>query len=153
MKGWNKKFIWISSKMQHLKKYLTFSGRASRKEFLLSYLIALLITALGLDVFLTDTIPLASDITLYISIAYVFIIFFVLSSVTVRRLHDTNRSGWLFIILIITLLNWLFAPMIYSYGTEGILFFCKSIAIVTLVIVSYLLCKKGDETPNSYDNH
>ena len=74
-------------------KYANFKGRASRSEFWFFYLFL----AIGYAI---------SILTMFISIKLFFgtILIFVLAmiipsiSVTVRRLHDINKSGW-FILL------------------------------------------------------
>ena len=76
--------------------YAEFSGRARRKEFwmfILFYLITSVIAAI-LDYMLGTTNP-----TLFVAGGYleliVWVIHFVPSlAVTVRRLHDINKSGW-----------------------------------------------------------
>src|SRR4051812_37714261 len=74
--------------MQALKKYAVFAGRARRKEFWMFFLVYVLIVVvlmivesiLGLPGILSGIYSLALLIP---SIA-----------VTVRRLHDTGRTGW-----------------------------------------------------------
>lgn len=73
-------------------KYATFSGRASRGEFwwvlLASYIAAFVLSFIGL-------IPVIGPI---ITVAFSLGIFIPTLSVSVRRLHDTNRSGWFLLI-------------------------------------------------------
>jgi len=70
-----------------LKKYAQFTGRASRKEFWMFYLI---LYVLG---FLTFTV---SDVMASILPYAIFALAMAVPilSITTRRLHDTNRSGW-----------------------------------------------------------
>ncbi|MBP3222993.1 MAG: DUF805 domain-containing protein [Actinomycetaceae bacterium] len=79
----------IDATKRFFKKYATFSGRASRSEFWWSYLAT---TLIGFAVGIL-TIGVGSSLwslaTLIPSLA-----------IAVRRLHDTNRSGW-----------WLLAPI------------------------------------------
>ena len=65
-----------------LKKYLTFSGRASRKEYWSFYLLTLVLLIL--------TLGLAS-----------FVLFIPAITVMTRRLHDTGHSGWMQLIMLI----------------------------------------------------
>jgi len=44
----------------------------------------------------------------YISLAFSFFIFVIVSNITVKRLHDTNLSGWRFIFNLIPIINILF---------------------------------------------
>ena len=88
-----------------LRKYASFSGRARRKEYWMFFLVYALLSGsitavvMGLDWvvdFVTrgrwaDSFSLEAGLTLG-----VFALVHLLPSiaVTVRRLHDTNRSGW-----------------------------------------------------------
>ena len=96
------------------KQYANFTGRARREEywmFILFNFIALIITALldFLLVSITDgQIPYG-----FITIMYSFIIFIPSLAVTVRRLHDTGRSAWWFLINLVPLGGiWLFILML-----------------------------------------
>ena len=72
-----------------LKNYATFSGRARRKEYWMFFLSNVLIS-LGLGVL--DVV--AGTYSVIPSIA-----------VSVRRLHDTNRSGWWIVISLIPIIG------------------------------------------------
>ncbi|MEW2257540.1 DUF805 domain-containing protein [Streptomyces sp. NPDC047869] len=73
-----------------LKKYAVFSGRARRKEFwlftLFAYLIYIVLGGIGAA---TKTLAL-------LAVAGIVVLALLLPAwgVTVRRLHDTGRSGW-----------------------------------------------------------
>ncbi len=70
-----------------LKKYAVFSGRARRKEYWMYLLISFVISlSLG---FVDKLLG-----TAFFSIAYGLAVFIPGFAVTVRRLHDTGRSGW-----------------------------------------------------------
>ena len=74
--------------IEGLKKYAEFEGRARRKEywmFILFYFI-FTIAAVVLDEIL------GSEPVIYIVYGLVLILPYL--AVTVRRLHDTDRSGW-----------------------------------------------------------
>ncbi|WP_251423655.1 DUF805 domain-containing protein [Veillonella agrestimuris] len=83
-------------------KFATFSGRASRKEywsFVLFSIIFAIVAAL-LDVAF-ETNEIISNL--------VSVIFIVPSiSVTVRRLHDVNKSGWWYFIYLVPLFGALY---------------------------------------------
>jgi uncharacterized membrane protein YhaH (DUF805 family) len=76
-----------------LKKYAVFSGRASRSEFWVLYLIW------GIIYFVLSVIDLAigteigGDVGI-LSFVYLFATVLPALGVQVRRLHDTGRSGW-----------------------------------------------------------
>jgi uncharacterized membrane protein YhaH (DUF805 family) len=71
-----------------LRKYAVFNGRARRKEYWNFILINFIITViLGTIDFLTGSVILLESI-------YTLVVLIPSLAVTVRRLHDTNRSGW-----------------------------------------------------------
>ena len=82
-----------------LKHYAVFTGRARREEYWMFFLFNLIIgfvltlfeRVLGVDPFLSGLYNLA--------------IFIPFLAVTVRRLHDTDRSGWGWFIVMIPLLG------------------------------------------------
>lgn len=108
-------------------KYATFSGRASRAEFWWFYLFNFLVSGVISGV----TVPLFLDsmdiIYMIPSYVYSLAVFFPNLAVTVRRLHDTGKSGNRLWLLLIPLANFIFMIMIF----------------IDLV-------KKGDPNPNKY---
>lgn len=80
--------------MSVLKKYAVFSGRAGRKEFWMFALFNLffIVAAIILDNILGTTIG-RGRYGLFYSL-YTIAVFVPNLSVSIRRLHDTNRSGW-----------------------------------------------------------
>lgn len=82
-----------------LKNYVGFQGRARRKEYwmfflfnlIVSIVLAIVESLVGLEQMLTGLYSLA---VLLPSLA-----------VTVRRLHDTGRSGWWFLISLIPIIG------------------------------------------------
>ncbi|QDT28842.1 Inner membrane protein YhaH [Gimesia panareensis] len=83
-----------------IKKYADISGRARRKEYwmfvLINMLIAIVIWILG--AIIGDTKGL---ISVSLSGLYSLFIFLPYWTVTIRRLHDTNKSGWWILINLI----------------------------------------------------
>ncbi|MFF4874141.1 DUF805 domain-containing protein [Streptomyces sp. NPDC003444] len=81
-----------------LKKYAVFSGRARRKEFWMFQLfniIAVIILSI-LDSILGIQI---------LSLVYTLAVFLPSLGVSVRRLHDTGRSGWWILIALVPLVG------------------------------------------------
>lgn len=87
-------------------KYATFSGRASRSEYWWAYLgyfviaTVLQIFALVGGIILIDAGQLAILPTL-IALVGIFALIIPTIAVSVRRMHDTGKSGWMLLILII----------------------------------------------------
>ena len=87
-------------------KYATFSGRASRSEYWWAYLgyfviaTVLQIFALVGGIILIDAGQLAILPTLIALVGIVALIIPTIA-VSVRRMHDTGKSGWMLLILII----------------------------------------------------
>lgn len=97
------------------KKYFQFSGRARRKEYWLFYLFTMVVSTV-FAILGKFSFPLLTWVpTVFLTIPCL--------AVCVRRLHDTNRSGWWYLIS--------FVPII---GT------------IWFVV---LMCLKGNIGPNS----
>ncbi|MDO8584358.1 MAG: DUF805 domain-containing protein [bacterium] len=82
--------------LEVLKKYADFSGRARRKEYWLFMLFHFVIV-LFLMIFVM-TLGRVGILFGLIYAAYIFGTFIPSLAVVVRRLHDTNRSGWWYFI-------------------------------------------------------
>jgi uncharacterized membrane protein YhaH (DUF805 family) len=90
-----------------LRKYAVFAGRARRKEYWIFGLIhALIIFALRYPHFLTETINPERHLD-QMRMLYVFATAIPFVAVSVRRLHDTNRSGWWCLLVLIPLVGFI----------------------------------------------
>ena len=110
-----------------LKRYVLFSGRASRAEFWISSLVLfILLFATGV----IDVTGITFDSNDYLGsfVAQVkstfsnfgMIITIPVLSVTCRRLHDTNRSGWFLLLYFIPLIGLIWLLVLCGLeGTEG----------------------------------
>ena len=88
-----------------LKKYAVFSGRARRKEYWFFVLFNIIISIiLAVIDGVTGTLDPASGMGLLGLICTLAILIPALA-VSVRRLHDTGRSGWWLLILLIPLIG------------------------------------------------
>ena len=91
--------------LEVLKKYAVFSGRARRKEYWYFFLFNVLITIVLLVIDgMTGTLDAAAGIGLLGSI-YALAVLIPALAVSVRRLHDTDRSGWWLLIMLIPLIG------------------------------------------------
>ena len=89
--------------LEVLKKYAVFSGRARRKEYWMFFLYNLIIgIALG---FIDGIAGITPPQIKYSLLAAIFslIVFIPNIAVGVRRMHDTGRSGWWFLLPIVNL--------------------------------------------------
>ncbi len=131
-------------------KYIDFSNRADRKEFwyfmLFNTMIILALTLLGhsyLLIFKTEPRHL-----LYLF--YAMMIFPALLSVVVRRLHDTDRSGWWYLLI--------FVPAMLIAVDEFEIMHIPYLFIMILMVIHYLgfflllyfLIQKSQEETNRY---
>lgn len=100
-----------------LKKYAQFSGRSRRKEywsFFLLYLVSLIVASI-----IDNILGLANELTGYgpISVLVILGLFVPSLAAGVRRLHDTDRSGWWLLISFIPILGTI--VLIVFLATEG----------------------------------
>ena len=106
-------------------KYASFSGRACRREFFgysLMYclLISSILLVFGLATLL-NTEPALFFKGLWVVLGLFVILLIPSVAVTVRRLHDTNRSGWWIFINLIPVVGWIaFAFFLCARGDTGI---------------------------------
>jgi uncharacterized membrane protein YhaH (DUF805 family) len=77
--------------LEVLKKYAVFSGRARRKEYWFFFLFNVIITIVLAVIDIVTGIGLLTG-------TYLLAMFIPGIAVSVRRLHDTGRSGWYMLI-------------------------------------------------------
>lgn len=99
-----------------LKRYAEFGGRSRRMEFWMFTLFTILvgIVANALDIALLnvgwdDTGPIDALTSLALLIPSI--------AVGVRRLHDTGRSGWWYLLIFAVIIGWIF--LLVWYCTDG----------------------------------
>jgi uncharacterized membrane protein YhaH (DUF805 family) len=111
-----------------LRRYAEFSGRSRRKEYwmfvLLNLLIAVAVWALMALLYiagLSETDMTAIMMPVFILYALVALAFVIPGlAVTVRRLHDTDRSGWNILLGLIPLVGAIVLLVFYcTDGTPG----------------------------------
>ncbi len=87
--------------LEVLKKYAVFGGRARRKEYWYFFLFNILISiVLGIIDGMTGSFSSEAGIGLLGGL-YSFAVLIPGIAVSVRRLHDTNRSGWWLLIALV----------------------------------------------------
>ncbi|WP_026953037.1 DUF805 domain-containing protein [Algoriphagus mannitolivorans] len=111
--------------LEALRKFNRFSGRSRRKEFWIFGLFYLLFIFLA--VFLDTLLGITFDEESIVGPIYLLVVmvhFIPSLAVSVRRLHDTGRSGW-----------WYFISLIPILGS---------------IILFVFLCLEGNPGPNNY---
>jgi len=89
-------------------KYAKFDGRARRNEFWMFYLFSILIYLATYAVVIIGAVMESSALSLIGMVLYVIAALALLIpglAVTVRRLHDVNRSGWSYLFILIPLVG------------------------------------------------
>ena len=123
-------------------RFFFYSGRLNRKEYFLRGLtvFSFNITAIAVLILFFLKFPHNSDIfklSLISALGIFFIGFLSLATLTIRRLHDLNRSGWWVIPL-------------WILNITSLMPNCLILIIVSVPIFIYLLLKKGTIGINQY---
>lgn len=93
-------------------KYATFSGRAPRSEFWFFILFGIIVQLVG------EIIDKASD-SLIVGAIIALVLLLPTIAVSVRRLHDIDRTGWWYL-LVFTVILWILLLVWYCMrGTVG----------------------------------
>ena len=103
--------------IQALKRFADFKGRSRRKEYWIFALFNVLfsiITTLIDNAFGTDSFVYYLGL---FSLLYGLFVFIPFLAVSVRRLHDTGKTGWMLLIAIIPILGALW--LLVLFATEG----------------------------------
>ena len=122
-------------------KYANFKGRASRSEFWFFYLFLVIGYAISIS-------TIFISIKLSIGIMSIFVLAMIIPSlaVTVRRLHDINKSGWFI------LLPFPFEIMerVFEKSSESLpqVFLIISLGLYIYLFVLY--CTDGDKKNNRF---
>ena len=128
-------------------KCFDFKSRANRAEFWYFYLFTFIAStisvnidqAIGYEVIIFKEIDDFSIGPVYLFLSFLF---FVPSlSLYVRRLHDTNRSGfWLLLILLPSV------GTIFRLSISGVMY----LFLLVLITLIFFFCQKGDEKHNKF---
>ena len=93
--------------LEVLRKYAVFDGRARRKEYWMFSLISILISmALGFAAgFVGTAMGLSSNMVTLLALVYSVAVLVPSLAVWTRRMHDTGRSGWWFLLILVPLIG------------------------------------------------
>ena len=130
------------------KKYATFKGRASRSEYWWYMLFASLISLLG-AVIASTLYGDPSELTLFDIVSLLLLLPGL--AVSIRRLHDVNKSGWW---LLYPWLGLILVPIASLFDDTSLMdsMVVISFSLMTLgyLYVLYLAIKKSDSGENQY---
>jgi len=106
--------------LKALKQYADFNGRARRKEYWMFYLFYTISVILAVILDNLLNLNFGNTGTGLIYVLYNIAIFLPVTAVTVRRLHDVGKSGWMIFILLIPIIGaiWLLI-LLLTQGTPG----------------------------------
>ncbi|WP_421848059.1 DUF805 domain-containing protein [Marinomonas sp.] len=95
------------------KRYAQFSGRASLEAFWMFFLVNCLISLVFvlLEIFFQATWKIEA--------LYSVLVFLPMLSLTVRRLHDTNRSAWWLLVVLVPAIGMLVLLMLLALPSES----------------------------------
>ena len=98
--------------------WFSFDGRMRRRDFWLKGFLPVLPFQILFDILVFRPSTLNTDIA---AGALVFVCFFPVIAVTLKRLHDRNHSGWFFFVGLIPVIGiiWFLAELGFLRGTEG----------------------------------
>jgi uncharacterized membrane protein YhaH (DUF805 family) len=111
-----------------LRRYADFSGRSRRKEYWMFVLLNVLLSLAALAALAVSYYADMSESAMTTLLMPLFVVYFLLSlafvipglAVTVRRLHDTDRSGWTILFGLIPIVGPFLLLVYYiSEGTSG----------------------------------
>ena len=122
-------------------KYFNFKGRASRSEFWFFYLFLLIGYA-------TTISTIFISIKLFIGTMSIFVLAMIIPSlaVTVRRLHDINKSGW----FILLPLPFDIMGRVLEESSAGLSLVFLVISLGLYIYLLVLYCTDGDKKNNRF---
>lgn len=94
----------MSSMFLPFKRFADFQGRSGRKEYWMFYLMLCLVTCVGYLGLLAGASMESNAVTfLFTAVLTVFMLAVLVPqiSVTIRRLHDIDKSGWFLLVALI----------------------------------------------------
>ena len=122
-------------------KYANFKGRASRSEFWFFYLFLVIGYAISIS-------TMFISIKLFIGTILIFSLAMIIPSiaVTVRRLHDINKSGW----FILLPLPFDIMERVLEKSSEGLSLVFLVTALGLYIYLFVLYCTDGDKKNNRF---
>lgn len=137
-----------------LQKYADFSGRAPRAEYWW-YTLAILVVAIVLSI-IESILGLSKMVGPYGPLSAIFMLAVLVPgfAVTVRRLHDTNRSGWWILVAVIpyAILGFMMARAAGSADMSGLAAagIFGLVALVGAIVLLVFMVLPGTAGDNRY---
>jgi len=97
--------------------YLTFAGRATRKEFWLFNLFFVIFTTAVAIMNFSLAFKGGNNLILFLSVMFFILMVYLLIDVIIRRLHDIGKSGWYYFIGLYPIVGPLF--LIYTFCKDS----------------------------------
>lgn len=98
-----------------MRNYTNFSGRARRKEYWCFFLVQMGVVIVAM---LLDAIIFSSETGLFYIVAALGL-FLPGLAVTIRRLHDTGRSGWWLLLAAVPLIGFIMLLVFFAIETNS----------------------------------
>jgi uncharacterized membrane protein YhaH (DUF805 family) len=95
-----------------IKQYAVFDGRASRPEYWWFFLINTVISVI-LDVVIPGTTGQV------LGAIYALAVLLPSIGVGIRRLHDTNRTGWWLLVSLVPIVGWIWIIVLLALAGDG----------------------------------
>jgi uncharacterized membrane protein YhaH (DUF805 family) len=153
-----------------LKRYAEFSGRSRRMEFWMYQLgvwllwialwIVMMVVGFGTASAARD--PASGMVGMFASLGIFMVVFAIVAlglfipslAVAVRRLHDTDRSGWWLLLpfapYVLTIIVAVMAGASQSSGLMGIAMIFNVLVLVASIVLLVFYCLPGTAGPNKY---
>lgn len=130
-----------------LKRYAEFSGRSRRKEYWM-YVLFIILVSVVLSV-VENVVGLAQTVGPYGPLTALFALATFVPSLAagVRRLHDTDRSGWW---LLIGIAPYLLALALLMTGSLSLFTVLSVVALIGAVALLVFLVLDGTKGPNRF---
>jgi len=111
----------MNSYFKTLKKYVDFNGRASRKEYWIFILItsAIIFGLFILSGLFADETGEPNSLIFILSAAIMLLTLLPSLAVTARRLHDTDKSAWWMLLLLVPLAGMVVTVFTLLKGNPG----------------------------------
>ncbi len=130
-----------------LRRYAEFSGRSRRKEYWM-YVLLLIIAGLVIGI-IEGAVGLNAMFGPYgpLSLLLAVATFVPSLAVSIRRLHDTNRSGWW---MLIALVPYILLAAVYASGSLMLAGILSLVALAGAIVLLVFMVLEGNKGPNQY---